>query len=79
MKGWGELFKRIIKRAVATHLARMQQLDEFPSLQRNSQYKRCHEANLHNVDMLPFSWQSNIQKVFKKIEGKHANIYRRRI
>ena len=49
---------------MATHLARMQQLDEFPSLQRNSQYKRCREANLHNVDMLPFSLQSNIQKIF---------------
>ena len=54
--------KRIVKKGMTTHFARMQQLDEFPSLQRNSQYKHCHEANLHNVDILPLSWQSNIQK-----------------
>ena len=45
----------IMKKAMATHFARIQQLFEFLSLQRNSQYKRCHELNLHNVDMLPLS------------------------
>ena len=46
-----------MKKAMTTHFTRMQELDEFPLLQRDNQYKRCHEAILHNVDMLPFSWQ----------------------
>ena len=47
---------------MATHFARMQQIDKFPSLQRNSSFKRCHEKNLHNVDKLPLSWQCYIKK-----------------
>ena len=47
---------------MATHFARMQQLDKFPSLQRNSPYKRYHVANVHNVDMLPLTWQGFIEK-----------------
>ena len=54
--------KRVMKLCMATHFARMQQLDEFPSLQRNSPYKRYHEENVHNVDMLPLSWQHFIKK-----------------
>ena len=45
---------------------------EFPSLQRNSQYKRCHEENLHNVDILPLSQQSNIQKNISQLRGNIA-------
>ena len=38
-----------MKLRMATHFARMQQLDEFPSLQRNSPFKRYHEENVYNV------------------------------
>ena len=54
--------KRIMKKCMATHFARMQQLDKFPSLQRNSPYKRYHVENVHNVDMLPLTWQGFIEK-----------------
>ena len=54
--------KRVMKLSMATHFARMQQLDEFPSLQRNSPFKRYHELNVHNVDKLPLSWQRLIKK-----------------
>ena len=47
--------KRVLKLSIATHFARMQQLDEFPSLQRNSPFKRYHEKNMHNVDKSPLS------------------------
>ena len=40
----------------------MQQIDEFPPLQRNSPFKRYHEMNVHNVDKLPLSWQRYIKK-----------------
>ena len=53
--------KRVMKKCMATHFARMQQLDEFPNLQRNSPFKRHHEQNLHNVDLLPLSWQKFIK------------------
>ena len=55
--------KRVMKLCMVTHFARMQQLDEFLSLQRNSPYKRYHEENVHNVDMLHLSWQHFIKKV----------------
>ena len=54
--------KIVMKLSMATHFARMQQLDKFPSLQRNSPYKRYHEENVHNVDNLPLSWQNCIKK-----------------
>ena len=54
--------KRVMKLSMATHFARMQQIDEFPSLQRNSLFKRYHEKDAHNVDKLPLSWQRYIKK-----------------
>ena len=51
-----------MKLSMATHSARMQQIDEFPSLQRNSPFKRYHIKNMHNVDKLPLSWQRYIKK-----------------
>ena len=34
-----------MKKAMTTRFARMEQLNEFPSLQRNSRYKRWYEVN----------------------------------
>ena len=48
--------KRVMNLSMATHFARMQQLDEFSSLQRNSPFKRYHKMNLHHADKLPLSW-----------------------
>ena len=52
---------------MATHFARMNQLDEFPSLQRNFSFKRYHKINLHHVDKLPLSWQHYIEKAIKDL------------
>ena len=60
----------IMKLAMTTHFSGMEQWDWFPSLQRNSQYKRCHEADLYDVDMLPHFFQSNIQKNINKLRGE---------
>ena len=46
-----------------THFIRMQQLDQYPSLQRNSPFKRCHEVNLHNIDRLSLSWQETFKRI----------------
>ena len=54
--------KIVMKLCMDTHFARIQQIDEFPSLQRNSAFKRYHEKNLHNVDELSLSWQRYIKK-----------------
>ena len=51
-----------MKLSMATHFASMQQIDEFPSLQRNSPFNRYHEKSVHNVDTLPLSWQRYIKK-----------------
>ena len=57
--------KSVMKLSMNTHFARMQQIDEFPSLQRNSPFKRYHKKYLHNVDKLPLSWQCYIEKKIK--------------
>ena len=44
-----------MKKALATRFARIQQVDESPTLIRNNPHKRYHEANLHNVDKLLIS------------------------
>ena len=54
-----------MKLCMATHFARMQQIDEFLSLQRNSPFKRYHKNNLHHVDKLPLSWQRYIENEIK--------------
>ena len=54
-----------MKLSMTTHFTRMQQLDEFPLLQRNSSFKRYHKMNLHHVDKLPLSWQHYIEKEIK--------------
>ena len=54
--------KRVMKLIMATHFARIQQIDEFPSLQRNSPFKRYHEKNVHNVDKILLSWQRYIKR-----------------
>ena len=51
-----------MKESMATQFARKQQLDQYPSLQGNSSFKRGHDANLHNVEKLPLSQQESIQK-----------------
>ena len=45
---------------MTAHFSRMQQFDQYPTLQRNSPFKRGHEENLHNVEILRLSWQENI-------------------
>ena len=57
--------KRVMKLSMATHFARMQQIDEFSSLQRNCLFKRYHKKNLHHVDKLPLLWQRYIENVIK--------------
>ena len=59
--------KRVMKTAMATPFARMQQLDEFPLLHRNSPYKRFHKSDLHNVNKFPLSWQCYIQGNLNKL------------
>ena len=34
-----------MKKSIATHFAKMQQLDQYPLLQRNSLFKHNYEAN----------------------------------
>ena len=46
---------RKMKESMAIQFARKQQLDQYPSLQGNSSFKRGHDANLHNVEKLPLS------------------------
>ena len=58
----GKIKNRIMKKSMATHFARMQYLDQYPFLQRNTPFKHGHEANLHNVEKLPLFWQEYIQK-----------------
>ena len=45
---------------MGTHFSRMQQLDEFPTLQDNSLYKGYHEKDTNSSDTLPLSWQNDI-------------------
>ena len=47
---------RVMKLVMVTHFARLQQLDELPTLQRNSVHERYHEGALHTVNKLPLSW-----------------------
>ena len=63
----GKVAKRVTNNAMATHFAKMQQLDQCPTLQRNSQHNRCHEANLHNDNKLPLCWQAYIQDNINKL------------
>ena len=46
---------RKMKESMATQFAKKQQLDQYPSLQGNSSFKRGHDTNLHNVEKLPLS------------------------
>ena len=48
--------KRVMKLSMATYSARMKHIDEFPSLQKNSPFKRYHKMNLYHIDKLPLSW-----------------------
>ena len=66
-----------MKKVMANNVAKMQQLDEFPFLQRNSPYTRFHETDLHNVDKLLLYWQCYIQGNVNKLREKNAKIYRR--
>ena len=50
-----------MKLSMATHFSRMQQLDEFPSLERNSPFKRYHKINLHHNDKLSLQWERYIE------------------
>ena len=52
-----------MKKSMATHFARIQYLDQYPLLQRNSPFKRGHEAKLHNVEKLPLFGRN----IFKRI------------
>ena len=47
---------RVMKLVLVTHFVRLQQLDEFPTLQRNSVHKRYHKGDLHTINKLPLSW-----------------------
>ena len=54
-----------MKLSMATHFARMQQLNKFPSLQRNILFKRYYKMYLHHVDKLPLLWQRYIENEIK--------------
>ena len=41
---------------MVTYFSRIQQLDEFPTLQDNSLDKGYHEKDMNSSDTLPISW-----------------------
>ena len=59
--------KRGMKVAIMTHFARMQQIDQFPSLlnkQEDFRYSLCSQTD-HDLFYVPMNWKREMEKTVK--------------